>query len=230
MTTLIVALDMDDPNLAYALMDQLDPALCAVKIGNELFTRAGPLFVKRVVERQFKVFLDLKFHDIPNTVARACCASADLGIWMLTVHASGGLSMMQAARDALTPYGATRPQVMAVTVLTSFSQAALLTLGIDESLSTHATRLACLAKEAGLDGVISSVWEVPEIKAACGASFLTVTPGIRLEGDDVGDQARVATPLLARQAGSDHIVMGRSITKAKDPLAILDRVYHDLHA
>ena len=214
---LIVALDFDDRSTALELVDQLDPTLCALKVGNEMFTLYGADFVRVLIARQFKVFLDLKFHDIPNTVARACKASADLGVWMLNVHASGGLTMMQAARNALVPYGPSRPLLIAVTVLTSLSAADLLSFGVVKPVEKWVDSLARLAQEAGLDGVVSSALEVPTIKASCGQHFLTVTPGIRFTTDGQDDQARVITPARAIKAGSDYLVIGRPITRASNP-------------
>ena len=214
---LIVALDYDKSSEAMALVEQLDPSRCALKVGNEMFTLFGANFVRTLVARQFNVFLDLKFHDIPNTVACACKASADLGIWMLNVHATGGLSMMRAARDALVSYGSTRPLLIAVTVLTSMSSTDLQATGVHEPLEQRVCDLAGLAQEAGLDGVVSSALEVPAIKAACGSGFLTVTPGIRLTHDTHDDQVRVITPERAIKAGSDYLVVGRPITRSNHP-------------
>lgn len=221
---LIVALDFDNHTTAMALVDQLDPSLCALKVGSEMFTLFGTDFVKVLVARKFNVFLDLKFHDIPNTVAHACKAAADLGVWMINVHASGGVAMMDAARKALTSYGPKRPLLIAVTVLTSMSAADLLAMGVREPLETRVCALARLAQEANLDGVVSSALEVPAIKAACGADFLTVTPGIRLLSDTHDDQARVMTPERALKAGSDFLVIGRPITQASNPALVV----HDL--
>lgn len=218
---LIVALDFSDHKAAMTLVDQLDPKQCALKVGSEMFTLFGPDFVKTLVAKQFKVFLDLKFHDIPNTVARACKASADLGVWMLNVHASGGLSMMLAAREALVSYGYSRPLLIAVTVLTSMNAVELLASGIQQPLEQRVCALASLAKEASLDGVVSSAHEVPAIKAACGQNFITVTPGIRLSSDNQDDQARIITPERAIKAGSDYLVVGRPITQANKPAHVV---------
>ena len=218
---LIVALDFDDRSTAMTLVDQLDPTTCALKVGSEMFTLCGTDVVKTLINRQFKVFLDLKFHDIPNTVAHACKASANLGVWMLTVHAAGGLPMMRAARDALASYGDARPLLMAVTVLTSMSEGDLLATGIHGPLEMRACELACLAQKAGVDGVVSSALEVPTIKAACGKDFLAVTPGIRLVHDSLDDQVRVITPERAIKAGSDYLVVGRPITRARKPAEVV---------
>lgn len=214
---LIVALDIDNKNEALDLIDQLDPASCTLKIGSEMFTLWGPIFVTQVINRGFKVFLDLKFHDIPHTVARACKAGAELGVWMLNVHASGGLEMMQAAVKALEPYGANRPILVAVTVLTSFAADDLVSIGVERPLLTHVGDLAQLANAAGLDGVVCSSYEVKKIKELCGQDFLTVTPGIRLPDNSSDDQSRIMTPKQAIDEGSDYLVIGRPITRASNP-------------
>lgn len=218
---LIVALDFDDYATAMALVDKLDPSLCALKVGSEIFTLFGSEFVKTLVARNFNVFLDLKFHDIPNTVAHACKAAADLGVWMVNVHASGGETMMRAARNALTSYGSTRPILIAVTVLTSMSAADLLAIGVHEPLEQRVCALARMAQEAGLDGVVSSALEVPAIKTTCGEHFLAVTPGIRFASDAYDDQMRVMTPERALKAGSDFLVIGRPITQASEPALVV---------
>ncbi len=214
---LIVALDYDNQLEAQNLIDQLNPCQCALKVGSEMFTRLGPVFVKALVARGFKVFLDLKFHDIPNTVAKACVAAADLGVWMVNVHASGGIAMMQAARNALDTYGADRPLLIAVTVLTSMTEQELNPIGVTKSLQEHVGQLASLAQLANLDGIVSSALEVPMIKAICGEKFLAVTPGIRMLDDNSHDQSRIVTPEMAFKAGSDYIVVGRPITRSKSP-------------
>jgi orotidine-5'-phosphate decarboxylase len=221
---LIVALDYNDRFQALQLIDQLDPQLCALKIGSELFSRTGPEFVRALVKQGYRIFLDLKFHDIPNTVAPACAAAADLGVWMVNVHASGGLAMLNAARQAIITYGLHRPYLIAVTVLTSLTEADLARAGIQGTLLEHVERLAVLAQEAGLDGVVCSAWETAQLKARCGQTFLTVTPGIRLPGDVVDDQVRVMTPQQALAVGSDFLVVGRSITRAADPAAVVKKL------
>jgi orotidine-5'-phosphate decarboxylase len=221
---LIVALDFNDRSQALSLIDQLDPSQCALKIGHEMFTHFGPDFVRLLVSRQFKVFLDLKFHDIPNTVSRACKASADLGVWMINVHASGGLAMMEAASEAVQSYGTSRPLLIAVTVLTSMSTADLQSIGVKESIENRVCFLAGRAQESGLDGVVSSALEVPAIKLQCGKAFLTVTPGIRLKDSLADDQARIITPQAAINAGSDYLVVGRPITQARVPATVV----HDI--
>lgn len=222
---MIIALDYDNQTDAWALIDKLDSSVCAVKVGSEMFTRFGTEFVRALVAKQFKVFLDLKFHDIPNTVARACKVAKDLGIWMLNVHASGGLAMMEAARQALEDGSSSeRPLLIAVTVLTSMNADELYSVGVQASLERHVCDLACLAKEAGLDGVVCSALEVKEIKAACGYDFLTVTPGIRLPDRIQDDQVRIMTPERAWKAGSDYLVVGRPITRAPHPLNVIKEI------
>ncbi|KTC95318.1 orotidine-5'-phosphate decarboxylase [Legionella feeleii] len=223
---LIVALDFSNRQDAFALVEQLEPSQCALKVGSEMFTLFGPDFVRDLVKKGFKIFLDLKFHDIPNTVARACQACAELGVWMINVHASGGLAMMQTAVKALEPYGDNRPLLIAVTILTSMATENLPEVGIEPSVDTQVKRLAKLALQAGLDGVVCSAFEVPMIKNTCGQSFLTITPGIRLPGDKLNDQSRVMTPVQAVENGSDFLVLGRSITTAPKPA----NVVHELLA
>lgn len=217
----IVALDYDDANTALNFVDKVDPTLCKLKVGKELFTKAGPHFVEELIKREFKVFLDLKFHDIPNTVAKACEMAAKLGVWLVDVHASGGSKMMEAAANALANYK-NRPLLIGVTVLTSMSDDDLKELGINRSAKEQVLHLAKLAKSSGLDGVVSSANEVELIKSNI-SDFITVTPGIRPAGSDIGDQNRVMTPQKAIAIGSDYLVIGRPITKASDPLkALLD--------
>ncbi len=218
MSNLIIALDYDSQNDALALVDQLDPTDCALKIGSEMYTLFGPALVKLLIGRGFKIFLDLKFHDIPNTVARACAASADMGVWMLNVHAAGGFAMMAAAQQAIAGYGQDRPLLIAVTVLTSMGEIELAAcLGVAKPLNEHVVYLAKCAKDAGLDGVVCSALEVPMIKTACGVDFLAVTPGIRMATDSQDDQVRVITPQLALKAGSNYLVVGRPITRSAHP-------------
>lgn len=225
---LIVALDFAQPLQALSLIDQLNPQDCALKIGSELFTRSGPHFVQDIVSRGFRVFLDLKFHDIPHTVTQACHAAADLGVWMLTVHAAGGTAMLEAAGKAVSAYGEQRPKVVAVTVLTSLGEQDLPAVGVTDTLPIQVTRLAGLAQSCGLDGVVCSAQEVEQLKAHCGSDFLAVTPGIRLPGDAVHDQIRVITPQMAIAAGSDYLVMGRSITQAANPTSVIQRLLSDV--
>ncbi len=220
-TKLIVALDLPNQSDALALVEKLQPHQCALKVGSEMFTLFGADFVRRLVKIGFKVFLDLKFHDIPNTVAQACKACAELEVWMINVHAFGGLAMMRAARKAIEPYGADRPLLTAVTLLTSMEANDLPAIGVNFSVEEQVNRLAKLAFEADLDGVVCSAHEVPAIKKSCGQSFLTVTPGIRLAGDKANDQMRITTPAQAIAYGSDFLVIGRSITAASEPAKVI---------
>jgi orotidine-5'-phosphate decarboxylase len=219
----IVALDLA-PDTALALAARLAPQACRLKVGKELFTTAGPLLVEKLVQRGFDVFLDLKFHDIPNTVAGACRAAAKLGVWMLNVHALGGRAMLEAAREAIAVTGAYRPLLVAVTVLTSMAEQDLRTVGIEGSPAAAAVRLAGLAQASGLDGVICSAQEAPLIRRECGRQFRLVTPGIRLPENAQDDQRRVTTPVAAIEAGADYLVIGRPITQSVDPAAVLDAI------
>lgn len=225
---IIVALDYDQQAKALALADQLDPAQCRLKIGKEMFTKFGPELVRTIQQRGFQVFLDLKFHDIPNTVAGAVKAAADLGVWMVNVHASGGPKMMAAAREALQGYGAQRPLLIAVTVLTSFDAEQLAAIGINRSLDEHVLALAKLTEQVGLDGVVCSAREASALRAQAGAGFCLVTPGIRPAGSAAGDQVRTLTPQEALQAGSSYLVIGRPITGAPDPLKALCEIAESL--
>lgn len=215
---IIVALDHDGLDEALGLVDRIDPARCRLKVGKQLFTRSGPAAVTTLVERGFEVFLDLKFHDIPNTVANACRAATDLGAWMVNVHAQGGRRMMEAAREAVGDAG---PRLIAVTVLTSLGTEDLVELGLAGSPGDIVLRLAALAEAAGLDGVVCSPWEIAELRLEWGQDFLLVTPGIRPAAAGHGDQRRVMTPAEAIAAGSSYLVIGRPITAAKDPMAAL---------
>lgn len=217
---IIVALDYADPAAADALVRQLDPATCRLKIGNELFTRAGPDPIGRWGERGFDVFLDLKYHDIPNTVAAACRAAADLGAWMLNVHALGGRRMLDAARAAVEG-SSSRPLVVAVTVLTSLEAADLAEVGLVGEPEALADRLAALAADADCDGVVCSAREAAGMRAARGDGFALVTPGIRAPGAAADDQRRTMAPADAIAAGADYLVVGRPITAAPDPGAAL---------
>lgn len=227
MTRVIVALDYPDPASALALADKLSPALCRLKVGKQIFTRGGPALVEALQARGFDVFLDLKFHDIPNTVAGAVRAAAELGVWMVNVHASGGRRMMEAASAALDGFEKP-PLLIGVTVLTSMSADDLVELGYTETPQQRVLRLAALAADCGLDGVVCSAAEAVALRAARGADFCLVTPGIRLAGDDPGDQRRVLTPADAVHAGADYLVIGRSITAAENPLAALEQVHGQL--
>jgi orotidine-5'-phosphate decarboxylase len=224
---LIVALDYASATPALDLAHRLSPSLCRLKVGNELFTRSGPALIERLHLLGFEVFLDLKFHDIPNTVAGGIRAAADLGVWMVNVHASGGRRMMAAAAESIAGR-AQRPLLIGVTILTSLTEQDLLEVGCGESPEQQAVRLAVLAADSGLDGVVCSALEVNALRRACGDKFCLVTPGIRLEHDDSGDQRRIMTPAAALAAGSDYLVVGRSITCADDPLAALQRVREEM--
>lgn len=225
---IIVALDYADRKQAEAMADRLDPTLCRVKVGKELFTRAGPELVKALRVRGFEVFLDLKFHDIPNTTASAVAAAADLGVWMVNVHASGGPIMMSAAREALVPFGKNAPLLIAVTVLTSMDATQLQAVGINATPAQHVLRLAQLTQQCGLDGVVCSAQECTMLRAELNKSFALVTPGIRPAESSSDDQMRVATPASARANGSDYLVIGRPITRAADPLVALRAILEEL--
>ncbi len=216
----IVALDYADPAAALEMAARLDPARCRLKVGKELFTRTGPRLVERLIGAGHEVFLDLKFHDIPATVAGACAAAADLGVWMINVHAGGGRAMLGAAREAIERAGH-RPLLVAVTVLTSLTDADLREVGLDCGAAAQVERLALLARDCGVDGVVASPLEVARLRARCGAGFRLVTPGVRPAGASVDDQARVATPARALADGADWLVIGRPITGAADPAAAL---------
>ncbi|MEH6470764.1 MAG: orotidine-5'-phosphate decarboxylase [Halopseudomonas sp.] len=218
---IIVALDYPSMDQALAMAARLDPALCRVKVGKELFTRSGPQVVDALHRLGFEVFLDLKFHDIPNTTAKAVLAAAEMGVWMVNVHASGGQKMMEAARNELGKAQGHRPLLIAVTVLTSMVAADLQQLGLHDAPQMQVERLASLAQQSGMDGVVCSAQEAQLLKQQLGAGFLLVTPGIRPLGADVGDQQRIMTPAKAVKAGSDFLVMGRPITQAAEPVAAL---------
>ncbi len=220
----IVALDYANQADALAFVDKIDPNSCRLKVGKEMFTLFGPDFVKQLHQRGFSVFLDLKFHDIPNTCSKAVRAAAELGVWMVNVHASGGERMMQASREILEPYGAQRPLLIGVTVLTSMDQSDLNGIGIDVTPQQQVQRLATLTKNSGLDGVVCSAQEASMLKAELGADFKLVTPGIRPAGSEAGDQRRIMTPVEAMSAGSDYLVIGRPITQAQDPQGVLQQI------
>lgn len=216
----VVALDFPGAGQALAFAARLDPAQCRLKVGFELFTGAGPAVVEALVGKGFDVFLDLKFHDIPNTVASACAAAAQLGVWMLNVHALGGVGMMRAAREAVDRVPR-RPLLIAVTVLTSHSAAELGEIGLNAEPRSEVLRLARLAQGAGLDGVVCSAQEAGALRETCGPQFCLVTPGIRPTGSAAGDQQRILTPRAALEQGSHYLVIGRPITQAADPIAAL---------
>ncbi len=226
---IIVALDFDQQSSALNLVSQLDPSMCRLKVGKEMFTLFGPEFVKELHRRGFDVFLDLKFHDIPNTVAKAVKAAADLGVWMVNVHASGGSKMMNAAREALQSYGSNKPALIAVTVLTSMEQSDLTELGIHLTPAEQVLKLAQLTSQSGLDGVVCSAHEASLLKQQFGQNFCLVTPGIRPSFATTDDQKRIMTPSEAVIAGVDFMVIGRPITKAADPLAALKAIHQELN-
>jgi len=223
----VVALDYPDQQQALAMAGLLDPSRCRVKVGKELFTAAGPAIVDSLHGLGFEVFLDLKFHDIPNTCAKAVGAAAELGVWMVNVHASGGRRMMEAARNEIE-MKSHRPLLIGVTVLTSMERADLADIGLDIDPQVQVERLAALTEQSGLDGVVCSAQEVALIRAACGPKFLTVTPGIRPEGTEQGDQRRVLTPLQAQNAGVNYMVIGRPITQASDPALACEQILASL--
>jgi orotidine-5'-phosphate decarboxylase len=228
---IIVALDFPSEQETMQLVDQLEPSLCRLKVGKELFTRCGPALVKQLVDQNFDVFLDLKYHDIPNTVAHACVAAADLGVWMLNVHALGGEKMMAAAKQALDSEDS--PLLIAVTWLTSSGQVELDALGLESSPQEMVMRLAMMTENAGLDGVVCSAQEAPVLRKSMASDFLLVTPGIRLEttefsGAKQDDQCRVVTPEKAMHDGASYLVIGRPITQSKTPHETLKKIANDL--
>jgi len=224
---IVVALDFSQEKDLWALVDQLDPTLCRLKIGKEMFTHFGPALVKALMAKGFDIFLDLKFHDIPNTVGKAVRAAADLGVWMVNVHAMGGIKMMESAVKSLDDFGKDKPLLIAVTVLTSMSLEDLqeLHLPAADILVPH---LASLAHKAGIDGVVSSAREASIIKQVCGSDFVTVTPGIRPLGASQDDQQRILTPSDAIKQGADYLVIGRPITQHANPLAQLLAIHDEI--
>jgi orotidine-5'-phosphate decarboxylase len=229
-TPVVVALDYANQIDALNLVAKLDPALCRLKVGKEMFTHFGPTFVKELQNRDFDVFLDLKFHDIPNTVAKAVQAAADLGVWMVNVHASGGSKMMIAAREAIQQFGSTKPKLIAVTVLTSMEQADLTEMGILLSPAQQVQKLAALAADSGLDGVVCSAQEAVALKQQLGRDFQLVTPGIRPASAAADDQKRIMTPSQAIRAGVDYLVIGRPITQATSPLVTLQAIVSEINS
>ncbi|TWX71703.1 orotidine-5'-phosphate decarboxylase [Colwellia demingiae] len=220
----VVALDFDKKQDALSFVDKIQPADARLKVGKEMFTYFGPEFVKQLTGKGFDVFLDLKFHDIPNTVAKAVTAAADLGVWMVNVHASGGSQMMTKAKQALDNYGNDAPLLIAVTVLTSMGQEDLYGLGINKTPAEQVNFLANLTKQSGLDGVVCSAWEAEQLKADLGKEFKLITPGIRPAGSAQDDQQRIMTPKQAIDVGVDYLVIGRPITKAVDPQLVLQQI------
>ncbi|HDY0483924.1 TPA: orotidine-5'-phosphate decarboxylase [Escherichia coli] len=224
----VVALDYHNRDAAMAFVDKIDPRDCRLKVGKEMFTLFGPQFVRELQQRGFDIFLDLKFHDIPNTAAHAVAAAADLGVWMVNVHASGGARMMTAAREALVPFGKDAPLLIAVTVLTSMEASDLADLGVTLSPADYAERLAALTQKCGLDGVVCSAQEAVRFKQVFGQEFKLVTPGIRPQGSDAGDQRRIMTPEQALAAGVDYMVIGRPVTQSVDPAQTLKAIIASL--
>lgn len=225
---IIVALDFPDASATLRMLDMLDPALCRVKVGKELFTRCGPELVRQIGKAGFEVFLDLKFHDIPNTVAGAVTAAAEMGVWMVNVHASGGRAMLDAARESLGSGSSTL--LTAVTVLTSLSAEDLRATGVNDAPDQQVLRLATLASSCGLDGVVCSAREIDLLRQNLPSDFLLVTPGIRPAGDAAGDQKRVETPGTAVARGSSYLVIGRPITQSVDPRAKLQQIVAEIQS
>ncbi len=224
---IIIALDYPDEKSAMTMLQQLTPELCRIKIGKELFVSTGPQLVEKIVNMGFDVFLDLKFHDIPNTVASACKAAANLGVWMLNVHASGGLKMMQSAQQSIANV-ANKPLLIAVTILTSLDNTALAEIGYKREVFDQVLHLAKLTKSAGLDGVVCSPHEAKAIKSECGNKFMLITPGVRPLGSKLNDQSRIMTPQEALDAGSNYLVIGRPITASDNPLKALESISQEI--
>ncbi len=220
----VVALDFDKKADALSFVDKIEPSDARLKVGKEMFTYFGPEFVKQLTAKGFDVFLDLKFHDIPNTVAKAVTAAADLGVWMVNVHASGGEQMMVKSREALSQFGDDGPLLIAVTVLTSMGQEDLNGLGIAKTPAEQVMSLASLTHKSGLDGVVCSAWEAEQLKTNFGKDFKLITPGIRPAGASTDDQKRIMTPEQAINVGVDYLVIGRPITKAADPQSVLQQI------
>ena len=227
LSPIIVALDFPNADAALALAAQLDPAQCRVKVGKELFTRCGPAIVEALQAKGFDVFLDLKFHDIPNTTAMAVKAAAELGVWMVNVHCSGGLRMMAACRNELDKLSGAKPLLIGVTVLTSMERDDLSGIGLDVEPQAQVLRLAGLAQQAGMDGLVCSAQEAGVLKVAH-PQLQRVTPGIRPAGSAEDDQRRILTPSQALQAGSDYLVIGRPISQAANPQQALAAVLAEL--
>lgn len=224
---IIVALDFEREVDALALVERLEPSRCRLKVGKEMFTRSGPQLVDKLVAKGYDVFLDLKFHDIPNTVAGACRSAAELGVWMINVHALGGKKMMEAAREALEK-GNNRPLLIGVTILTSMGDEDIAQIGLSGTPADNVSRLASLAEHAGLDGVVCSPREVAMLRERLGVDFKLVTPGIRPAWAEKGDQTRITTPADAIRLGSNYLVVGRPITGADEPLLALERIEMEL--
>ena len=223
LSPVIVALDFADEKQTLQFVRQLSPELCQIKIGKELFTATGRHLVEQLVNQGFKVFLDLKYHDIPNTVASACKIAAQMGVWMVDMHASGGQRMMEAAAEAVSQFQQ-RPYIIGVTVLTSLTQTDLAQTGVDRSIDEQVMHLARLSQQSGLDGVVCSAQEAVILRDQLGKEFLLVTPGIRLNSKSEDDQRRIMTPKDALAAGSSYLVMGRPITRSADPVLLLQQI------
>ena len=225
---ILVALDFDNINDAERLVDQLDPTLCRLKVGKEMFTLFGPDWVRYLNDKDFDVFLDLKFHDIPSTVAKACKAAASLGVWMMNLHAAGGTEMMRSAQKAIAEFGEGRPLLTAVTILTSIDAQQYEKLGYSRTIEQQVLHFAKLAQMCKLDGVVCSANEAKSLSKELGAKFQLVTPGIRPEGSTKDDQSRTMTPKQAIDAGSSYLVIGRPITQSADPLKSLCEISESL--
>lgn len=224
---LIIALDYPSAEQALTFIKQLSPDSCKLKVGFELFISAGPDFVKQIVDMGYDVFLDLKFHDIPNTVASACRSASELGVWMMNVHASGSTEMMQSAKQALVD-SRSNTKLIAVTVLTSMNQQQLSKVNVSISPEEQVKHLAQLTQASGLDGVVCSAQEAVMLRSLLGNEFLLVTPGIRPVGADIGDQSRVMTPAQANESGVSYIVVGRPITQSDEPLKVIEQINIDM--
>ena len=229
LSPVVVALDVDNERDCLALAERLSPKLCRVKVGKELFTSCGPVIVEKLQLMGFEVFLDLKFHDIPVTTAKAVKAAAELGVWMVNVHASGGVRMLEAAKESLANYPKA-PLLIGVTVLTSSTQEELQQLGISRTPEEQVLHLASLVNRTGLDGVVCSAQEASALRSQNGSDFVLVTPGIRPVGSDNQDQRRVMTPQQAMNAGSHYLVIGRPITQAQDPVKVCNDIVASLSA
>jgi orotidine-5'-phosphate decarboxylase len=225
----IVALDFANESDALALVERLDPARCRLKVGKEMFTRCGPQLVEKLAAKGYDIFLDLKFHDIPNTVAGACRSAADLGVWMVNVHTLGGRRMMEAAREAVDK-SAAQPLLIGVTILTSMGEADIAEVGLSGTPAENVNRLAALAEASGLDGVVCSPKEVAMLRETVSRDFSLVTPGIRPAWAEKGDQTRITTPADAVRLGSDYLVIGRPITAAEEPLQALSLIEEELNS
>lgn len=224
---IVIALDYAEPKQALAMVERLDPTRCRLKVGKELFTRGGPELLAKLRNKDYEIFLDLKFHDIPNTVAGACSAAADLGVWMVNVHALGGSRMMAAAREAIDKF-AKPPLLIAVTILTSMGEQDIREVGLAGLPAENVARLATLAQSAGMDGVVCSPQEVAMLRSRLGSDFRLVTPGIRPAWSAKGDQTRITTPAEAVRLGADYLVIGRPITAADNPIAALEMIETEL--